>query len=320
LHSQPAFQLKFPPDPGAAAPSRRIPLSSAASRHYGLGLAVVTFGAVFFSLITTFSKFTYEAGATPLALVWLRIAAFIVVIGLVQFAKGSSFRLPRRTMTASLPMAVGMMMMSVGYLSSVLYIKISLAVILLYSFPLMAGLLAAISGRERIAALKAFALLLAFVGLVLAIGPERSTLDWRGVVLALTAALGMAATITFGGPYLQDVDGLTVNFWVNIWMLIALTAYVAIFGGASLPVGTAGWAALGAATVCYILGYVGFFAAIKLLPPTQTAVMMNVEPLCSFLVAIFILHETTSGMQVLGIAIMLSALCFSALRGAKAES
>jgi drug/metabolite transporter (DMT)-like permease len=288
--------------------------------RYGLGLVVVTLAGAFFSLITTFSKFAYQTGATPLALVWLRIVAFIVVVGLIQLVRGRSFRLPRRTWAASVPMAVGMTMMSVGYLSSVLYIKVSLAVILLYSFPLMAGLLAAISGRERIVAVKAFALLLAFIGLVLAIGPERATLDWRGVTLALTAALGMAGTITFGGPYLQDVDGLTVNFWVNVWMLIAVTAYLGVFGGATLPSGSTGWLALIAATVCYILGYVGFFAAIKLLPPSQTAVMMNVEPVCSFLVAILVLHETTSPVQVLGIAIMLSALCFSALRGVAARA
>jgi drug/metabolite transporter (DMT)-like permease len=298
----------------------RILLTSATSRRYGLGLLVVTLAGAFFSLITTFSKFTYQADGTPLALVWLRIVAFVVVVGLLQLARGQSFRLPRRTMLATVPMAAGMMMMSVGYLSSVVYIKVSLAVILLYSFPLMAGLLAAVSGRERISAMKAFALLLAFIGLVLAIGPERATLDWRGVALALTAALGMAGTITFGGPYLQDVDGLTVNFWVNIWMLIALTAYVAVFGGISLPHGSIGWSALVAATICYIAGYIGFFGAIKLLPPSQTAVMMNVEPLCSFLVAILVLHETTSGQQVLGMAIMLSALCFSALRGARRQA
>jgi drug/metabolite transporter (DMT)-like permease len=284
-------------------------------RRYGTGLAVIAGAAVFFSLITTFSKLAYSGGATPLALTWIRFAAFVVVIGAYQLARGASLRLPRRNLVATFPMAVGMMMMSVGYLSSIVFIKVSLAVVLLYSFPLMVGILAAISGRERIRPLKALALLVAFGGLILAIGLDASSLDWRGVALALTAALGIAGTMTFGGPYLEGVDTFTVNVWTNVWMLIAMALYLPVFGGAILPTGTEGWVGLGGATLCYILGFVLMFAAIKLLPPSQTAVMMNIEPVVSIFAAVFVLGEIIAPLQWFGVAIMLAALCFSAVVG-----
>ena len=292
-------------------------LTNPDQRRYGLGLAVIAGAAVFFSLITTFSKLAYKGGATPLALTWIRFAAFVAVIGVFQLARGAPFRLPRRNMVATLPMAVGMMMMSVGYLSSVVYIKVSLAVVLLYSFPLMVGILAAVSGRERIRPIKALALVVAFGGLILAVGLDAGSLDWRGVTLALVAALGVAGTLTFGGPYLEGVDTFTVNVWTNVWMLIAMTLYLPLFGGAALPVGIEGWIGLWGATFCYILGFVLLFAAMKVLPPSQTAVMMNIEPLCSITAATLFLGETFSVPQAFGIAIMLAALCFSALRGAR---
>jgi DME family drug/metabolite transporter len=288
--------------------------------RYGVGLAVIAGSAVFFSLITTFSKLAYGAGATPLALTWIRFAAFVALIGAYQLARGRSFRLPRRNLVATLPMSVGMMMMSVGYLSSVVYIKVSLAVVLLYSFPLMVGILAAVSGREQIRPAKALALLVAFGGLVLAIGLDAGALDWRGVALALIAALGVAGTMTFGGPYLEGVDTLAVNVWTNIWMLIAMTVYLPIWGGAHLPVGTEGWIGLVGATLCYILGFVLLFAAMKLLPPSQTAVMMNIEPVVSICAAVFVLAEAIEPLQWLGVAIMLSALCFSAVTGVRRRS
>lgn len=276
---------------------------------------LIAFSAVFFSLITTFSKLAYQADATPLALVWIRFAAFVVLVGGVQALMRRPFRLPRRNLVATLPMAVGMMMMSVGYLSSVVYIKVSLAVVLLYSFPLMVGILATVSGRERIRPLKALALLVAFGGLVMAVGLDGGGLDWRGVALALVAALGVAGTMTFGGPYLEGVDSLAVNIWTNLWMLLVMTAYLPIWGGAHLPTGTEGWIGLSGATLCYILGFVLLFAAMKLLPPSQTAVMMNIEPVVSTVAATLALGEMTGVLQWLGIAIMLTALCFSAISG-----
>jgi inner membrane transporter RhtA len=103
-------------------------------------------------------------------------------------------------------------------------------------------------------------------------------------------------------------------------MLLAMTLYLAVFGGAVLPGdgSVAGWIGLGGATLCYVLGFVLLFAAMKRLPPSQTAVMMNIEPLVSISAATLLLGETIAASQWIGVAIMLIALCFSALRGARA--
>jgi drug/metabolite transporter (DMT)-like permease len=276
--------------------------------------------AVFFSLITTFSRLAYDAGANPLTLVEARSAAFVLVIGAFQLIARRSLALPRRTVLATFPMSVGIMLMSIGYLASVYFIKVSLAVVILYSFPLLVGLLAAVSGRERIALPKALALLVAFGGLVMAIGLETDSVDWRGVALVLMAALGIAGNLTFTGPYLEGVDSLTVNVWNNFWGAAALGVYLAFSGGVAFPETGLGWAALGGVVGCYILGLGLMFGALKYLPPSQAAVMLNLEPVISITVAGLLLHEVTHLLQWLGVLIMLGALCFSALRGAKSEA
>jgi len=219
-----------------------------------------------------------------------------------------------------LPMSVGIMAMSIGYLASVFFIKVSLAVVLLYSFPLMVGMLAAATGRERIALPKALALLVAFGGLVMAIGLEAGSVDWRGVALVLIGALGVAGNVTFSGPYLDGVDSLSVNVWNNLWGAVALGAYLGLAGSVAWPGTGLGWAALGAVIGCYILGLGFMFAALKYLAPSQAAVMMNLEPVISITVAGLLLGEVTQLLQWLGVLIMLGALCFSALRGAKSAA
>ena len=276
--------------------------------------------AVFFSLITTFSRLAYDAGANPLTLVEARAAAFVIVIGGFQLIARRSFALPRRTLIATFPMSVGIMVMSIGYLSSVYFIKVSLAVVILYSFPLLVGILAAVSGRERIALPKALAMLVAFGGLVMAIGLETESVDWRGVALVVMAALGIAGNLTFSGPYLDGVDSLTVNVWNNFWGAVVLGAYLALASGVALPETGQGWAALGAVIGCYLVGLGCMFGALKYLPPSQAAVMLNLEPVISIIVAGLLLNEVTHLLQWLGVLIMLGALCFSALRGAKSQA
>lgn len=253
-------------------------------------------------------------------MVEIRSAAFILVVALYQRLQGRALAIPRRTFIATFPMGLGILMMSVGYLASVYFIKVSLAVVLLYSFPLLVGILAAVSGRERIRLPKALALLVAFAGLVMAVGLESDSVDWRGVALVLMASLGIAGNLTFSGPYLEGVNSLTVNIWNNLWGALALGVFLAASGGGALPQSGFGWAMLGCVVVCYILGLGLMFGALKYLPPSQAAVMLNLEPVITIVVAVAWRHELLLPLQWLGVAIMLAALCFSALRGAKSEA
>ena len=77
---------------------------------------------------------------------------------------------------------------------------------------------------------------------------------------------------------------------------------------------------LGCVVVCYTLGLGFMFGALKYLPPSQAAVMLNLEPVITIIVAVVWRHEMLLPLQWLGVAIMLAALCFSALRGAKSEA
>jgi drug/metabolite transporter (DMT)-like permease len=301
-------------------PFRRGILSTENSRRYAIGLTLILLCATFFSLITTFSKFAYEAGSNPLTVVEIRSAAFILVVAVYQRLQSRALTIPRRTFIATFPMGLGILMMSVGYLSSVYFIKVSLAVVLLYSFPLLVGILAAVSGRERIRLPKALALLVAFAGLVMAVGLESGSVDWRGVALVLMASLGIAGNLTFSGPYLEGVNSLTVNIWNNLWGAAALGLFLALSGGVALPQTGFGWVMLGAVILCYILGLGLMFGALKYLPPSQAAVMLNLEPVITIIVAVVWRHEMLLPLQWLGVAIMLAALCFSALRGAKSEA
>jgi len=214
-------------------------------------------------------------------------------------------------------MAVTLAMVSLGYLGSVAFIPVSLAALILYSFPLLVGVIAAAAGRERMTIAKAAALLTAFIGLGLALGPSIESLDWRGVACAMVAALGMALTVTFGGEVMRAEDTLVMNFYTNLWLLIGLAAYMAAAGGFLLP--STGLGVIGAAGVCvtYVGGLVSLFVALRMISPVRLAALFNIDPLVSVIAAWLLLGERLGPMQLIGAALVLGSIVAMTLAGSR---
>lgn len=104
-----------------------------------LGLSITLLAAFFVSLITTFARKAYDSGSDPATLVLLRSACMMLVLAGLQLARRQSIALARRTIPTTLALGLCILMMSLGYLSSVAYISVSLAVLVLYTYPLMVG-------------------------------------------------------------------------------------------------------------------------------------------------------------------------------------
>jgi drug/metabolite transporter (DMT)-like permease len=275
-----------------------------------IGLSAVSFG-----LITTQSRLAYDGGATPLTLAFVRPIAFVVVFGLLLIVSRRPWRLSRRGMAATLWMSVCLLMMSLGYLGSVYFIPVSLAALIFYTFPFYVALLSTLTGREAMTAAKVWALLAAFGGLALALGPSFAALDWRGVALALTAAVGVGTTIAFGGAVMRANDPLVMNVGINFWMMLVLSAYVLVSRSVVFPVTALGTAGLIGATACYLVAFTTWLLGLRIVNPIPAAVLSNIEPLVTIAAAWLILGERLGPLQLLGVALVIAAIIGMTLLG-----
>lgn len=304
-------------------------------RRRWAALGILLIGTVFVSLITTFASLAYHGGANPATLVWSRFVGLVLVLGCLLGLTGVTFRLPKANFRATLWIGLCLLMMSAGYLASVSYIKVSLAVILLYTYPLLVAVFSAFSGRERLSPIRAVLLVVAFLGLVIALGrdigidltpgamaldPAAITLDWRGAVSALIAAFGVASLITWCGPFLENVDSRVMNFWANLWLIALMSGFVLVTGKFALPATGLGWFGYAAATLCYVAAMVCWFSSFKVLSPTDAAMTLNLEPAISLVAASIILGETTSVQQWVGTLVLLVAIILSSVLGGRHRS
>lgn len=271
--------------------------------------------AFFVSLITTFARLAYDSGSNPATQVFLRSLCMMLVLGGIQFALGRRLMLPRRSIVLTLAFGACILVMSFGYLSSVFYISVSLAVLVLYTYPLIVGAASPLLGRERMSWLKALCLIGAFTGLLVASLEGVGALDWRGIAFALAAAGALACIALFGGSAMSRAHPFTMNAWMNLWAALAVGLYLTASGGPQFPQTAIGWLATLAVCVCYTLGILSMFLGLMLVSPAQSALTMNLEPLFSTLAAVLLLHEAVSPRQWIGMAMLLIFLVLSTLTG-----
>ena len=284
-----------------------------------LGLWLAAGSAAVFGFGTTFAVYAYEGGSNPLTVVLVRTGAFVIVVGIILASLGRVGRLRRRALADTLWMAATLAAVALGYQGSVAFIPVGLAALIFYNFPILVGLIAVAAGRDRMTAGKAAALLAALIGLALALSPGMGVLDWRGIALALIAALGMALTMVFGGDATRDEDALLMSLYTNAWMFAALAILTAFTGSFDLPETRIGGLAVAGVCLTYVVAYVCWYLALALVKPVRLAILFNIEPVVTVLVAWLILGERLTALQLLGAALVLASVLSVSLSARRDE-
>jgi len=197
------------------------------------------------------------------------------------------------------------------YLLSVETISVSLAVLILYTYPLLvlahSVLLKLVSPSPLLISI----FCLAFLGLYLALSGGPVKLDSSGLMFSSLAALGAAYTFISGARIAPRLNPLVMTFWINTVGLVMIIPLV--YTQFSLSTASSGLIALAAATLFYLIAILCQFEALARLPAATAALILNLEPVVSILLASIVLQEHLSGLQWLGVALVISVL-FVAIR------
>lgn len=276
--------------------------------------------ATSFGLISTLARLYYDAGGNMLTLVAIRPVLAALCVGVLAPWLGFRLTVPRPALVPVAGISAGLLIISISYLSAILFIPVGLAALLLYTYPLMVAGAVAVLNKKRPSLRTAGAFVLAFAGLALAIGPGIDSLDVRGILLALTAAGGAALVFVLTPLSLRHMDIPALTFQTNLWAGALIVPVVFISGRAALPETSLGWTGFLAATLFYTLAVLAQYAAIRYSGPAKAALLFNVEPLVSIAAAAAILGERLSAVQLLGGGLVIGALVISGWKPLKAFS
>jgi drug/metabolite transporter (DMT)-like permease len=248
------------------------------------------------------------AEAHPLAVAVLRYAG----AGAVMFVLMLLMRRGRRIKSAQLwpVLILGALQFGLfGWLftASIQYVTAARAALVLATMPVLTLALAALLGRERLTASKALGSILAFGGVVVALGDRELSAGadvWKGDLLMFGAAIVGSVYNVLTGLYTRHLPAVTMSAIqlpagaAALFVALVLTGDVGQLGAFD----TRGWLAV--AFVATIGGAASFYTwiwALERISPSRVAVTVTLNPVAAALLGALVLDEPVTMRLLLGL-------------------
>ncbi|MEX3011715.1 DMT family transporter [Hoeflea sp. TYP-13] len=274
-----------------------------------LGIMVVVAATVSISLSSIFAPMVYDTGSNPQTLTVFRFGCFALVCGAWLKFRSTRTSLSRRDLMHCIGAGIVYTIATGSLVASFAFIPVSLAVLILYLFPLLTRLGESLLDRQRPAMAEIACFIGALVGLVICLGIGFDQLNMPGLVFSAMAAIGVATSFLWTGRKLPAVQPTVTTFYM------AVTGTIVSVG---FTIGTGAWAPppaeliagiiMAAAALSFAGGFLGMFAGVRIIGASRTAMVMNLEPVVTIILALMILKEDLSATQFLGAALVITAI------------
>lgn len=281
------------------------------SNRYLIGAACVAISAVLFGIQPIFGAQLQALQVDPVALNAIRygVPASLLILMMI----GRSFgQVKVSDVLRHGWLGVGFAGAGMGYYQAGYSIGFGLTVILFFSFPLFVSLYSVFILKIKTTAIQLIAMLVAMVGLVLAI--DISTLQVSsvtGVFWAFFSALCYAGVLLYrghGAPPVGEYLSLTALMVFSSSLLLP----IAWLADAQFPSDPTAWSwAISLAVISGMIPIGLVMAGSRLIGAVDTATLCVIEPIVAVLVSILILNEVSSlstlygGFLVIASAVLL---------------
>lgn len=274
--------------------------------HRTAGLLAVVLSALGFAAMPLFARMAYADGMNVATLLFLRFT-FAAGLMMCWLRYRSVAWPPRETWPVLFGMgAIGYAGQAACYFTALQYATAGMVALLLYVYPLLVTLLAAVFLRESLTRLHFGAVALGTLGGMLTIGSSSAHAQPLGIVLGLGAALIYAGYIIVGKRAMASAPPASAGTLV---MLSTAGVYaIWVSQAPAWPQSWLGWiAVLGIAVVSTGIAMVLFLYSMTQLGAAEVSTLSTLEPLMTIVFGVVFLHESLSGMQVVGGGVILLA-------------
>ena len=279
-----------------------------------VGVALCLVAGASFALQPLLVRVAFQGGATLAGVGTLRFAIAAFVLGLL--ARKALVAAPARMLAAPFALGLTIYGLETGlFFASLERIDISLASLLMCSYPALVVAGAVLLRRERASRRRVVALLVALAGVALVLaGGVGGSLDPLGIWLALAASGVYAAYVLVSDLLLGTTEPLVL---ATMLCAGAATAF-ALAGSAtgSFAVGGASnVAVLGAtALAATVLPIAAFLGGVRRIGPSRATILGTIEPPVTISLAALVFGERLGPLQLVGAGLVVGAVVILQLR------
>jgi drug/metabolite transporter (DMT)-like permease len=278
------------------------------------GALLCLLSAACFGTLGVFGTLADDAGASLTSSLFVRFAVASLVFAAIVRATdrvGALRRMPRRMVVAGLLLgAVGYSVQSGLYFGAIERLDVSMVSLLLYTYPAFVTVAAIALGRATASLRTTAALTVASAGLVLVLlAAGTGAFDLVGALLAIGASVAYTVYILVSDRVIGGVDPFVLSGLVLAGATVSFTVAGLATGTLSLALSAEAWLWLVLmALVSTVVAVSAFFAGLRLVGPSEAAILSTFEPPVTVALAFLVLGERLTPAQLVGGALVLAAV------------
>ena len=274
---------------------------------FGVIFALVA--GILFGLIGPTTKIAYNSGASVALTIFLRYAvASIIILPFIPYQK-NLLKIFKKNLKYFLSISAGSILLTLGLLTSVIFIEVSLTILIFCLYPIYVLLFSIIVDKEKISLTVKILFFVTFLGIVLVIGPSFKVINIVGILLAFLASLGSTSMIIVNQKMsIKGISPIPINIFINVFNTFFFFVILKIFFSLNFNFDINIFLLILIPSVCYSFALLSQLIAIPKIGQSYTALFLYLEPVVGVLGAVFLLKENLETYQMIGASIVIISL------------
>lgn len=271
------------------------------------GYLLIIISAMGFGLIPIFASYAYDNNVSLTTLLFLRFTFTSIILFTYIFIKKVQISITRSQLF-SLILLGGVLytLQSTFYFTSIKYIPASLAVLLLYLYPVFVAILSFFVNKEQISIKLFISIAISLTGMILILGTPSTDINFIGVILALGAAITYSIYIIYGNKITLQVSPIISSAFIALFASVSFLIGGLSTKSLSFDFEPLGWVPiLGTGLFSGTIAMLTFFKGMNIIGPTRASILSMVEPVVTIIFSIALFNDKLTGLQFIGAVIII---------------
>mgnify|MGYP002639476275 FL=1 len=261
--------------------------------------------AFFFSLAATTAPYFYGVGGGVFLLLAVRYVSTFIFASILN--KPPKKAKSKATHTRLILISIFQGLFIASYMYSIKLIPLSLAVVVIYTFPIITFFVNSILKSRSIDLLSVGALLVSLFGIWVLVQGDSSDWNLWGIVWGLIASLAQVTvnilsrheSVDSGWGLVKYITTLPAIVFVSIYFIVTPEPIISVTSEMLI------WSILSAMGMSG--GFYFFFKSISIIGPVRTSNVMYIEPIFTIILGVILLQDQLGINQWLGMLIIFAA-------------
>ncbi|MCT4619289.1 MAG: DMT family transporter [Marinisporobacter sp.] len=277
---------------------------------YGVIYSMIS--AVLFGIQAILAKIAYNNGVSTTNLLIFKFFFGAVMLFSYILVKNIDFKINRKQWNRLVFLGIsGYGLTAFLLFFSYQYVSVGLATVLHFIYPMVVAFLAFILYKEKLKIDKTVALILSVVGIYFLVGDGHLHLNMKGVSLALISGISYAIyMVGVANKLFDDVNNYVMTFYLSVVATIFVISLGIINNSILFPINKSGIImGLIIAFISSVIAPMLLLEGIRIIGPSNAAILSTFEPIIGTVLGILILHESfTTKIAIGSILILISVV------------